>query len=445
MDIEQKLFKKIKKSTKKCTLQTVKSENPLYFHLKPTDKQIYVQSRLIQLKPRFLEFLKIAEFSPINHRSLKSFYTFGMISTANGSKIETDSSVYIFNTIDDSNIPVQLDFSGLDSYSIFNGQIVAIKGTNSRGDSILVEKIYNSPSLVEYKGDKNDINFIVSKGPYSLEILNNIFKNEADPYILLGPFNKDNKDSYNSNIKDNNNSNNKDSYDSNSNNIKDNNNSNVNSNSNNKDSYNSNSNNKDNNNISDYFKSFSDFIDSLNFILSKNPLIRIAIVPSLEDSCSVQIFPQPKINLENDRIISLDNPSYLLINDHLVLISNFDSFIDLSYEEYFRYNNNNDFNNISSSDDNILQKDKIQRIAHHIVFQQSHCPVLNPKSPVSFGKWLGFNFSPDLYVISSKMKSFCKEIGTVTLFNIGGLNESTYKIVSDGNNKNTSYTTTKLN
>lgn len=377
MDIESKLLRNIVKPSKKNTLKLVKSEKARYFYLKPTDKASYVHSRLLQMKPLFLESLQISEFKPINHQSIKPFYTFGMLSSPTGSKIgsedadqatSTEPSVFIFNTTDNSNIHVKLDLSALDSYSIFNGQIVAVKGTNTRGDSILAEAIYLTPSLAENMSVRGEINTIISRGPFSCADLEKIFKLESDPFIFLGPFCGANGNE---------------------------------------------------------FKTFSEFIASLEVFIGRIQNVKIIIVPSLDDCCSVRVYPQPAVKSPSERIISLANPSYFLLNSHLILLSNFDSFIDLCYEEVSK--------EPSKPDTGPFSGDRIQRLASHLVFQQSFVPVLNSKSDVAFGSWLKMNYSPDLYVISSKMKSFERSAGPTTVFNTGGLSKASFRITSRGN------------
>ncbi|ELA42130.1 uncharacterized protein VICG_00771 [Vittaforma corneae ATCC 50505] len=374
MDIESKLLRNIVKPNKKCTLKLVKPEGTSYLYLKPADKASYIHSRLLQMKPLFLESLQISEFKPINYQSIKPFYTFGMISSSTGSKISsedivsaipTDPLVFAFNSTDNSNVSVKLDLSALDSYSLFNGQVVAVKGTNTRGDSILVESIYSTPGLTEYKSVRGEIAAVISKGPFSYADLESIFKLESDPFIFFGPFCGTNESE---------------------------------------------------------FKTLSEFVDSLEIFIRKLQSVKVIIVPSLDDYCSVRVYPQPAIKISNERITSLPNPSYILLNNHLILLSNFDSFIDLCYEEISK--------EPSKSEDVLFSGDRIQRLSYHLVFQQSFVPVLNSKSNVAFGSWLKMSYSPDLYVISSKIKSFDRCVGPVTVFNTGGLSKISFKITS---------------
>lgn len=356
MDIGEDIFmsKLIKKSTK---IETISPKEIEYFHSTRNDKSNFVKARLLQMKQSLLESLKIDHFEPINHQSTKPFYTFGMISSPTGEKIESDS--YLFNNTDNSNIPVKLDLSALDSYSIFNGQIVALKGINTRGDVLHVHDIYISSVLNINQNTKEQGSIIVSKGPFTRHRVECIFKKEASVYVFLGPFYEAEDDE-------------------------------------------------------PEFKSMDSFIECIQAFKVSKLDMNVIIVPSIDDLSSVRIFPQPAIKIISDNSIrSVPNPSYFYLNNHLVLVCNFDNFIDLCYEE------------VSSPPS---APDRFGRLCHHLVFQKCFVPVLCSKSNVAYGKWLEMDFVPDLYIIASKMKCFDRKIGPVTIANVGGLRPETFKI-----------------
>lgn len=363
MDIESMILKKIAKTAAKCDIHPVKYEKATYFHVKASDKQAFVNGRLNQMNPHFAEALDIREFKPVNFQSLKPFYCFGIITTPTGTKLNKDN-VYIFNTTDNSNVPVKVDLSALDSYSLFNGQIVTIKGTNSRGDTILAECIHTVSNLCEYKMDMHDVNAIFCKGPFTKESLLSIFSMESDPVVLLGPFCHSDGAS---------------------------------------------------------FAIFQDFIEFLEELASKYFSTKVILIPSLDDYCAVRIFPQPPIKLENDRIISMANPAHFFLNERLIAVCNFDNFIDLCFEEISK-------DPEPSSKDVTFIKDRIGRLSTHLVFQQCFAPVLCSKSDVAYGPWLHMTHAPDLYVISSKMKNFDREVGPVSLLNVGATARVCFKV-----------------
>jgi len=333
-------------------------EIPGYFYLKPTDKLNYVTSRLIQMKGLFLEALNISEFKPINHQSVTPFYTFGLISSPTGSKIDLatpPSDVFIFNTTDGCNINVRLDLSALQAYSVFNGQIVAVKGTSTRGDTILVEEIFTTPAVRSNQERRLEISMVLCKGPFTPLSLEKLIGLQANPLVCLGPFTGTGPDE---------------------------------------------------------FTSFPDFIRALESEMTRMIKPKVCIVPSLDDYGSLKVFPQPAMKLSDDRISSFTNPMPFSLNRHSVLISNFDSYIDISYEEV---------GTGTVPGDVMFGGDRIQRLAAHLVFQQTLVPGLSSKSDVAFGPWLRIASVPDLYVITSKMKSFEKVVGPTTVVNIGGI------------------------
>lgn len=369
-DTEIKLMSLFPKTQQKASFKPIKAEKISYFYLKPTDKLNYVSMRLSQMKQAFLDILQLTNFKPINHRSTEPFYTFGLISSSNGERIGSSdqdfqfpTDVFIFNPLDQSNINVRLDLSAVDTYSVFNGMVAAIKGTSPRGDSILVEKIISTPRLDTHEAKRSRITMVVTKGPYTSSSLTPILNQFTDVIVCLGPF--------------------------------------------------TGSGDAD-------FKSFSDFLSSLDQTMIQFQNSRVVIVPSLEDHSTIQVFPQPAIKINDNKIHSHCNPTSFYLNDHMVLISNLDSYIDISYEE------------ISRGDmipgDVLFGNDRIQRLAAHLVFQQTLVPVLNPKADVAFGPWLQMPCAPNLYIITSKIKGFCRTVGKTTVVNVGGVGKSGLRI-----------------
>lgn len=275
MILDSDILKKLTKNVERSVIKIVKQEKAHYFYRKPIEKRDFVNSRLLQTIDCFLETLNISEFKPVNFQSIKPFYCFGMISSSTGSKLDTED-VFIFNTIDGSNIPVKLDLSAVDQYSLFNGQIVALKGTNSRGDSILVEKIYTETIFSISASTKGNLNAVLCRGPYSIEYLNRLFELDSDVFILLGPFCGTSESE---------------------------------------------------------FTEFGLFISSIENNLMKRPKVKTILVPSLDDYSAVRIFPQPPLKIDSSNIITLQNPGVFYLNENLISVCNFDNFLDLCSEE----------------------------------------------------------------------------------------------------------------
>lgn len=352
MDIEAKILRKIVKGMPRTTICPVVLETPRYFHLKPKDKYVYVSARLEHMKQPFLDLLGIKEFHPVDTRSQDSFYTYGIISSINGDKIANEC--YLFNTSDGSRISPRLDLDSLDGYSIFNGQVVAIKGTNVDGSLISVERLYGLPIINVNTAQRIQTSVSVLKGPFSPGDVADMADHECSCLILLGPFC---------------------SFDGHA------------------------------------FSYFEQFVGCLEESIKTCAHLKVVLVPSADDYCSVSIFPQPAHKIANDRIVALPNPSCFYINNHMVTISNFDGYADLCSEEVFK--------KPTDSSGFLLNADKTTRLSYHLVFQRSFVPVLSSKSGVAYGSWLNMSIAPDLYIICSKASSFRREVGPTTVLNMG--------------------------
>ena len=154
------------------------------------------------------------EFSSIDEPSQRSCYFLGRImndgDNAGSDKI-TGGNIILEGDADLSfGKRVKLDLSSLKSLSLFPGQIVVIKGINSSGKEINVEKIYDNSYLTEKtkeinnnynNNDNNDtLKIMVASGPFtpknSLEFNESplfdfaqiVIKNKPNCVILMGPF-----------------------------------------------------------------------------------------------------------------------------------------------------------------------------------------------------------------------------------------------------------------
>lgn len=356
MNIENKIMSKLQKATpQKLTIRMLQHQRSEYFYLKYSNKKDFIHYRLLSQKEFYLAACKTKFFEPINHCSDKFFYTYGVISSPTGSKIDP-SNVYLFNSTDGSNVPVKLDISNLSSYSFFNGQIVAVYGANPVGNLIIVEKFFYLPQVninePEAFSPRTSINMEVVKGPFNCKIVDQVFKKQSSLYVFMGPF--------------------------------------VNS-------------------SELYFQDLNDFVQCLDSYLEKLPHARALLVPYITDRGSVQIFPQPAIQINSVRITSCPNPCKLFINSHLVYICNFDNLIDLAYDE----------TSLSQTDskEELFNVPRNVRLVYHLIFQQTFTPVLNSLSCVTYGKWLDMKLAPDLFILSTKINFKSGEIGPTTVLN----------------------------
>jgi len=236
-------------------------------------------------------------YSPIDEPSQRSCYFLGRImndgDNAGSDKITAGNIILEGDMEISFGKRVKLDLSALESISLFPGQIVAIKGINSSGKEINVEKIYQKSYLREnkikmmnnnYGNNKNDdtLEIMVASGPFtfknSLDFNNSPFydfaklvvQNEPNCVILMGPF----TDIDNEQIR----------------------------------------NNEINITFDELFKHLlSSFIKYIDGHYDK-----IIIIPSTRDVHHFSAFPQERYminNVNNDNIIFVSNPSEFNINN----------------------------------------------------------------------------------------------------------------------------------
>lgn len=275
MDIESLILKKLTKNLPKSVINLVEPKKATYFHITPHDKTSYVKARTRYMKPSFLELLEIPDFQPINHVSTKSFYTFGMITSPTGSRIESDC--WVQNTEDGSNILVRLNLEGSGCHSLFSGQFVAIRGKNIAGNELLVEKVYSLPIININSAKKGKLHLLVARGPFSKKALESLVKQCPDAIVLLGPLTAF---------------------------------------------------------LSEYFDSYEPLLSCLEEMLGQNTTTKIILVPSLGDYNFLKVFPQPAHLSSADRVILVPNPSFFYVNNHLVSAVNLDILTELSRHEF---------------------------------------------------------------------------------------------------------------
>lgn len=274
MDIESKITKMLVKNHQKTDLSYVKLPECSYFNRDMKDKLRYFQMRLKYMEESFLELLKIEKFESINHTSIQPFYTFGMISSLTGSALSV-SDCYLFGVEYENMVHSRLILDDVATYSLFNGQMVALKCTSTNGKDLVVSVIYPFPVLDASEEKKKNLHMLVSKGPYSEEKIEFLVAKNVPVLALLGPYICE-KSAQNS---------------------------------------------------------FEEFVEILENKLKKNMVTKIILVPSLDDHTFMSVVPQPGVDLGSHRIHCGENPGVWHMNGHVVAISNFDVISDISSNE----------------------------------------------------------------------------------------------------------------
>ena len=386
MDFEQKVYNTLRKShpTERLVVRRHKvAEKGHFFFLKGTERACYVQDRLRKMQPHFLEFLGIERFEDLNHVSEEPFCTYGAVINITSARMSPEA-IHLVNSIDGSNsVPVRLNLAYVANYSLFPGQLVAIRGRNVSGDEIVAEEIGYTPSLdvnntectdFSHLYSRKPLEIITASGPFSennveFGSMERLLEQSPDMFILHGPFfapcgGFDERDPF------------------------------------------------------EVFR--GELLSRLVGWLRKTTTSRVVIVPHLEDIIAMRLIPQLPFTFDDfdGRILYLSNPSMFFVNEFLFATSSSDLLLPLISEECFLAREGQP---ASSSGGTIFSCDRVERMCYHLVFQKTFFPVFPAAFPVSFQdlRIVDVDIAPDFLVFSSKVWCFKKEVGPTTIINHG--------------------------
>ncbi|ORD94528.1 DPOA2 [Enterospora canceri] len=270
--LKEKVFKKLNKNKTKAEIRILPRDEVEYFYMDKHDKMNYTRSRLSQMECDFLDVAGINEFVyDFSDRMNESeFITFGCITSATGGTLEKND--IHFQTARDMNTLYKLDLSILPEYSVFNGQMAAIRCKMTEPDTFSVSKLMILPIFEKFEESKGDLDLVVAKGPFSEEFIEKLVDLNTQIVVLLGPLSRE-------------------------------------------------------------FRPFQEFTEMLTEKLRKNMHTRMLLVPSAEDMEFVPTFPQYSMETGSDRVLCLTNPAEVVVNGHLLALNNFDALFDLSTNE----------------------------------------------------------------------------------------------------------------
>ncbi|ELQ76235.1 DNA polymerase alpha-primase complex, polymerase-associated subunit B [Trachipleistophora hominis] len=380
------------------------------FYLRKEEDYNFIKHRLLFMKSGYIELLELQDFSSINTVSVTDIIILGFI-------ITIGEKVFVFNNTDESNDTlVELNLSEMDRYSLFPGQVVAIRGRNLNGNEIIVQEIYDSPVLpVNFfdEGDRGnnlkDNNFSVCfiSGPFNNNVkpdeinstdiydrlflsLDSIMTIDASYLVVLGPFIES----------------------------------------------------RFLNSCLDLERVKDIFMAKMNTWINKKPFRKIITVPSTEDVHTLGMYPCASIDDgQNASFINLSNPTQFYIGDVLFSVCTYDILLHMSSTEIFFDINENvslpeseishrldnipkiNPNSLDSCTPKVPKKSKrIERLSAHMIYQRSFLPCFPPRNIVSINRpeCFDMNIAPDFFIISSKLKTFIqKDKGPFTVVNIG--------------------------
>ncbi|KAG0439662.1 DNA polymerase alpha subunit B [Dictyocoela muelleri] len=410
MNFDEIILNQLKKADhkQKITIKPLKiyKKDDLFF-LKKNDRLNYVLNRIDFMKQGFIDLLEINDFLSPTTQSFASFFTIGMIfSFEDRPSID---SIFLLSNFNDT--AVKLNFSGLKEYSVFSGQVVAIKGKNYNGNEIFIEELFTMPIIetndffianfdiknefvheenkkvleldksMEETEDSlkkliinksnNGIKITTISGPLSIDdyiIFDNIQNIDSEVLILLGPFVRKEDCAKKSPLT--------------------------------------------------ILKELKEKIEKW---IRRSMNRKAILIGSTEDFFSYGIYPQFPIPLSGNDIYCFSNPSLFYINDILFGISTEDILFELFSKELFT----NPY-------------DRINRISKNFIFQKSFLPVLPPCCTVKYTDQLNIKVVPNVFILTSKVKPFDKKIGPCLVVNLGiqrvGEDKFKHEIVVNGSN-----------
>ncbi|VEN59333.1 unnamed protein product [Callosobruchus maculatus] len=303
--------------------------------------------------------------------------TFGRIISESSGKLNAQS-VTLEGTAD-TNLcnTTNLNLSKVKKYSLFPGQIVAIKGNNITANDLVVEEIYSSVPLSlpeQTPVVDGPLEIVVCAGPYtfpenlSYEPLHDLLKyiEEYRPHvcIMLGPF----LDVAHTSVKN-----------------------------------------------GDVLQSYPSFFEGLvetisNTIQTTNT--KVVIAPSHKDVHHRPVFPTPPYKCKEDQknIVFVSDPSIIDINGLVIGITTVDILLHLS--------------NYELHCDKISQTtpDRLGRLASHLLNQHSFYPLYPPVKDLGidhelFEQYGMIDTKPHMLITPSNLRHFIKDIDDCLVIN----------------------------
>ncbi|CAB4492440.1 uncharacterized protein OCT59_024899 [Rhizophagus irregularis] len=356
------------------------------------DKQ--VESYRYMYQTRILEELDV-RFSSLstiikNHEVFDAFHInqniIGRICCDSEGKLNDES---VLLEIPEKRNRLKLSLNKIESYALFSGQIVGVKGTMKNEENYLeINNIFEVPLLPMYKSPFGELvelnvkplNIVVAAGPFTFdvgfgyepfnELLIKMEQEKPDLLILLGPFVSEDHPLL-----------------------------------------------IEKNTPKTPGELFKEHVtDKLSKFIKASPGVSIVMVPSTKDlfHCSF-VFPQPpfpKSGLPKD-VICTSNPAQFRVNEITFVIDNVDILFHLASNEIER--------NAAPA------LDRMGRLSRHILIQR-HLYPLFPTSPevnLEYKKssFLELQNLPDILILPSKLKYFAKIVENVICINPGYLSK----------------------
>ncbi|XP_018015370.1 DNA polymerase alpha subunit B isoform X2 [Hyalella azteca] len=263
-------------------------------------------------------------------------------------------------------VMLPLDLSKLDSYALFPGQVIGVSGVNSTGNLLVVEKLIAGrvPELPEHPISlKGTLEIVIASGPFTTsdnllyeplqDLLDTIAKSPPHVLVLLGPV----LDASHPLLSE--------------------------------------------GSVNETFQAVVNrAISSVTNALSKCNT-KIFIVSSSRDVTASCVYPTPPLSAPvSPRLTLVSDPSLLVIDGVVIAVTAQDVIMDIGKEE-LAYPSQ--------------QGDRIHRLVHHVLAQQSLYPVYPSPDHVAVSPSLlqahaSLNFKPHILVVPSDLRNFVKNV-----------------------------------
>lgn len=364
-----------------------------------------LDDQLLHLSEQIVEKHNLQEdISSVQKPNPEEVCLFGRICNAAHSGKINSTSILLEGSRDYSHGKrIELKLS-MPSYSLFPGQVVAVKGYNPQGKAIAATQMYDGlPSpytktaaadLMKYHHTKQKgepLYIMTTSGPYTTndnqeyepfhDFLNFVKINRPDVVILTGPFTKTNLEQEEEALG-----------------------------------------NK---------RFFMKIICLLEEVLGgeEDLMTQFVLIPSLEDEAASPIYPQapfqnrtpksyPSLNLQtstlyiqsnNNQIHCLSNPASFSVNEVTFGVTSTDVLLHLSSEMIHMNPSQN----------------RMDCLVQHLLRQQSFYPLFpaNINAPCDVTKWEKYHLtqSPDVLLVPSKLTTFCRRVEDTLVVNPGTL------------------------
>lgn len=354
-----------------------------YMFQKLQDKANMLNEMITALSLQMKDNLMLDEFENVVRQAQEDITVAGRVCCDSVGRLNSKSILLEGSMETSGGQQIPLEMGAVSNYSLFPGQIVAMRGKNSSGTKIHPSSIYSGTRLPFYSATKKDLkvdegNFTLyaTCGPYAtndtetlsytpLENLLEVIQNEKpDVLIMLGPF-VDVKHPLIQTGK-----------------------------------------------IDFTYEELFIFVCNMVTSAAKGLKTEVIFVPSQRDICHDCVYPQPAFKDEpTKRIKMMPDPCTLMINDVSVGLTSTDILFHLGAEEVSSFT---------------VRTDRLGRLADHLLKQQCYYPLYPTSEEVNleyeqFGNYCFMPFTPDILLVPSDLRYFAKNVDGCLCVNPGRL------------------------